>query len=197
MPTAAPAEPEKPALRGAGVVIVDPLDSAEDVRERLRQFVLEVRANVPPEMQREEVRRQVDALLSAPPAPGAPIPQLRIAFQPGMTAAQILSYMENTPSARASRAVCPLACPAAVLYSDGMHVHLTRPHGGPGDSVFALAFEGGSAEGGGVGQAAERRQSLLERYPIGADSRRPVGTVFGVGVYLGEPIIPESSRLPE
>jgi hypothetical protein len=192
-----PAAPEKPSLRGAGVVIVDPLDSPEEVRERLRQFVLEVRANVPPEKQREEVRRQVDALLSTPPGPDAQIPQISIVFQPGMTAAQILSYMDHTPSARASREVCPVACPVAALYRDGMHVHLTRPHGGAGDSVFALAFEGPAGASGGVEQAAERRQSLLERYPIGADARRPVGTIFGVGVFLGEAVAPESSRLPE
>jgi hypothetical protein len=197
-PDAAPPAPEadRAALRGVGVLIIDPLDSPDQVRERLRQFVMEARANVPPEQQREEVRRQVDALLSAPADPDAPLPQIRIVFQPGMTAARVLSYMENTPSARASRELCPASCPVTALYHDGMHVHLTRPYGGLGDSVFAISFEGGG-EAAAVAEAAARRRSLLERYPVGAGERRPIGTVFGVSVYLGEPIIPESSRVPE
>jgi hypothetical protein len=188
-----------PPLRGSGYLIVDPRDSHEKVRQRLRKFVHEVRSSVPPELGREETRRQVDAFLESDLMSDGDLPHLAMEFPPGVTHHNVITHLENTPSARESRHICPLSCPVEAMFKNGFHIHLTRPAGGPGDSVLALELYGGPDEGTSSHPHAAGyppRESLLDRYPLSDDGRVPIGQAFGVRIYLGEPVIPESSQLP-
>jgi len=191
-------ESEQP-LRGSGYLIVDPRDSQEQVRKRLSKFVLEVRSSMPPELSREEIRRQVDAFLESDLTSGEDLPQLAMEFPPGVTRDNLIAHLEDTPSARESRRVCPIACPVEAMFKNGFHIHLTRPAGGPGDSVLALELSGGphgTASSHPQTSGGPSRESLLDRYPVSDDGRVPIGQAFGVRIYLGEPVIPESLKLP-
>ncbi len=188
-------------LRGTGYLILDPRDAPDEVRARLSKFVLEVRLHS--DILPGELRRQVDAFLGSDFGGPEPLPNLPLLFPPGTSRDQVLSYLRNTRSARESELFCPRACPIEALFSDGFHIHLTRPTGSAGDSLFALEFTGGGASGaqtqelGAVVEgASKRKQSLLERYPTQTAGRKPVGKVFGVPIYLGEALTPESSQLP-
>lgn len=187
-------------LRASGYLILDHRDSQEMVKARLRKFIDEVRSSVPAELSREETRRQVDSFLESDLVSSEDLPQLDLEFAAGVTRDNLIAYLENTPSAQESRHICSLSCPVKSMFKSGFHIHLTRPAGGLGDSVFALELHGGRADHGpNPAQTSSsgleiERQSLLDRYPVADDGRKSVSRVFGVRIYLGEPVIPESSQ---
>ncbi|MEE8537499.1 MAG: hypothetical protein V3U86_06360 [Acidobacteriota bacterium] len=200
-------EPPQPArtaepLRGSGYLILDHRDSQETVKARFRKFVDEVRLSVPPELSREETRQQVDAFLESDLTSSEDLPHLDLEFAAGVTRENLIAYLENTASAQESRLICSLSCPVRAMFRNGFHIHLTRPAGGLGDSVFALELHGSRADHGPKPSQTStsgldiERHSLLDRYPVADDGRKPIGRVFGVRIYLGEPAIPESSQLP-
>ncbi len=184
-----------PVLRGSGIMILDPRDEPEEITRRFREFLIEARSGAPRPLGNEDMRRQIDALLAGPIEEDR-LPQLSLVFAPGVTRSTVLRTLEGTPSAAASREVCPRACPVAAMFSQGFHLHLTRAAGSLGDSILAIDLDAGR-EGAGeparLAEAQRRRQSLLERYPDLGPARRPVARLFGVGIFLGEPALPDSA----
>ena len=196
-----PARPIQEPLRGSGILLIDPRDREEDVKARLRLFVQEARATLPPEWRQEETHRQIDALLASGLPDPDHVPQLSFFLPPDVTADRVRGYIDNTPSARESRRVCPAACPLREMFASGFHIHLTRSAGGAGDSILAVEFAGAfsppsdaAAEAARFEEARHRQQNLLERYPEMGYERQPVGRLFGARVYLGEPLIPEEAQ---
>ncbi len=187
-------------LRASGYLILDHRDSQRMVKARLRKFIDEVRSSVPPGFSREETRRQVDTFLESDLESSEDLPHLNLEFAAGVTPDNLIAYLENTPSAQESRHLCSLSCPVKAMFKNGFHIHLTRPAGGLGDSVFALELRGARVGHGpnptqtSTSGLEVERQSLLDRYPVAADGRKPVGRMFGVRIYLGEAVIPESSQ---
>jgi hypothetical protein len=198
-----PARPLQEPLRGSGILIIDRRDREEDVKARLRLFVQEARARLPPEWRQEETRRQIDALLASDLPDPSHVPQLSFFLAPDVTADRVRGYIDNTPSARDSRRVCPAACPLRQMFANGFHIHLTRPAGGAGDSILAVEFAGAFsppsdavAEAARLEEARHRQLNLLERYPEMGYERQPAGHLFGARVYLGEPLTPEEAQPP-
>lgn len=191
---AANAEGENPYyLRGVGILILDPRDPPEAVKERLRQFLEQVRPNVPPELRQESNRRQLEALLEADWESGEELPQMELSFHPDMTVEMIQRFCESTPMARESAAVCPAACPLRALGPNTIHIHLTRPTGG-GDSI--IAFRLFNPDGSQPTTRKEREdqavamgQGMSDRYGEFGYERKPVTRLFGVGVVVGDPLV--------
>ena len=192
-----PSEAQNPQnlFRGIGILILDPRDSREVVKERIREFFSEVGDEIPGDPRRVEIRRQVDALLATG---GEEIPQVSFVFRQATTADMFREFLLESDSARESEEVCGITCPLRELYNDGVHIHLTKPAGEPGDTVIALRIDQPNGAGewtlnDRVAQALQLHRRSLRRYPELRHERKPIARVFGVQVFVGDPPAAEES----
>lgn len=193
-----PGRKEAGRLRGVGLLILDPRDPPERVKERLRLFLDQVRPNVPEALRQDSNREKLEALLAADWKPGENLPDLDLVFHPDMTVDQIHRYLEMTPVARESAAVCPAACPLRDPGGTTIHIHLTRPTDSGGDSIILLHLymSDGSepvASQDQIDATVEMGKGLTERYGDYGYDRRPLTRLFGVRVVAGEPMVDRDS----
>ena len=194
-------------LRGIGILILDPRDPPDLVKEKLRQFLDQVRPNVPDEYREEANRRQLEALLEADWRDGEALAQLDLVFHPGVTVEMIRDTVRATPVGTRSAEVCPAACPLRGHRPQAIHLHLTRGEEGAGDSIIAFRFFGGGNDGGDggqdpgrdarVSQALELGRGFVDNYGQYGYDRAPVTKVFGVGVVVGAPRVPPEWMAPD
>ncbi len=191
-------------LRGVGILILDPRDPPDLVKEQLRLFVEQLRPNVPEEYRQEANRLQLEALLEADWQDGQDLPQLDLVIHPDVTVDMIRDYFGATPIGLHSDAVCPAACPLRGHPAAVIHIHLTRSENGTGDSIIAFRFYGGAGEGNEVppqearmGHAFDLGRGFVEDYSLYGYDREPITKVFGVGVVVGEPRVPRDGRGPD
>jgi hypothetical protein len=193
-------EPDKDYyLRGVGLLILDPRDPPELVKERMRLFLEQVRPNVPAELRQESNRPQIDALLAGDWESGDELPQLDLSFHPDMTVDLIHQFVEITPVARESAGTCPVACPFRDHSGADIHIHLTRPTRGGGDSIiiFHLYNPDGSEPASRqqhINQTAAMGQGISDRYGDYGYDRKPMTKLFGVGVVVGDPLVGREMR---
>ena len=188
-------------LRGMGILILDPRDSPEVVKERLREFLDQIRPNIPPKYREESNRRQLEALLAADWESQQNLPQLDLQFHKDVLADMIHGFILTTPIAKESEKVCTTACPFREYYKNGVHIHLTRSVGGKGDSVIALHVYDPRRSTGlslmdQIDLTINLRDSLLAEYPDLGFDRKPVGKLFGLRVYIGDPKVKEEGMPP-
>ena len=181
-------------LRGVGLLILDPRDPPELVKERLRLFLEQVRPNVPAELRQESNRQPIEALLEADWESGDELPQLDLFFHPDMTVDLIHRFIEMTPVAMESTGSCPATCPLRDHSGATIHIHLTRPTAGGGDSIiiFHLYNPGGSEPATRqqhIDQAVAMGQGITDRYSDYGYDRKPKMKLFGVGVVVGDPLV--------
>jgi len=186
--------PQSP-LRGTGILILDPRDSRDVVKERIHKFFSEVGAEISRDLRQAEIKRQVDALLAAD---SEAVPQISLVFRQATTRDIFHGLLLEADSARESEEVCPITCPFRDLYKDGVHIHLTKPVGGPGDTVIALEIDGPSSSrqktlDDRLAEALQLRESWLERYPELRNKRKPIARMFGVQIFAGDPLAAEES----
>lgn len=192
---------KKHGLRGIGILILDPRDPPEVVKERLRKFLDQVRPNIPSKYREESNRRQLDALLAADWESNQDLPQLDLQFHKDATVDMIHGFILTTPIAKESEKVCTTACPFRDHYSSGVHIHLTRSVGGKGDSVIALhVFDPRESAGlslmDQIDLTINLRDSLLAEYSDLDLDRKPVAKLFGLRVYIGDPKVKEEGMPP-
>ena len=92
----------------------------------------------------------------------------------------------NSELALQSEKVCPEDCSFRDLDEDSLHIHLTKPAGGPGDTVLVLKIQESydSPEEARLAGALSLRPDWLKRR-AGEDGLRPAGVrVFGLRVTL-------------
>ena len=184
-------------MRGVAILVLDPLDDPEQVKERFRRLLDELRPSLPPGLHQEENRRQIDAVLAADWNSSSPLPQIDLVFPGEMTAEGLYRLILSTPMAQESREICPVSCPLRDLHGNGIHIHLTRPVGGPGDSILVVqVFEPRDTAQDSVGLALQLDERVKAWYPELGYRRKPIGKIFGVGVVVGNPKVGEEGMPP-
>ena len=179
-------------LRGTGILILDPRDSEEMVKERVRRFLFGSEGGILPEARQAEIEREVDALLTADRDTSNQLPQISFVFHRKITLKVFRNLVLESDLARQSEQVCPTACPFRALDDHGLHIHLTKPLGGHGDTVLALRIdesEGSPEEAlrDRLADAMDLRRDWMKRYSELGNEWKPVGRLFGVQVFLGDP----------
>ena len=113
-------------------------------------------------------------------------------FHRETTVAMLHQSLLTSDLVLASERVCPANCPFRDLDEDTLHIHLTKPTGGRGDSVFVLNLPNPDSPGG-------IREKLLERARVFRSSwakqnyeldegSKPGLRFIGLRVFLGEPL---------
>lgn len=184
-------------MRAVAILVLDPLDDPEQVKERFRQLLDELRPSLPPGLHREENRRQIDAVLAADWNSTSPLPRIDLVFPGEMTPEGLYRLILSTPIAQESREVCPVSCPLRDFQENGIHIHLTQPVGGPGDSILVVqVFEPQDTAQDPVGLALQLDETVKARYTELGYRRKPIGKIFGVGVVVGNPKVGEEGMPP-
>jgi hypothetical protein len=177
---------EQTQLRGTGFLIVDPRDSREQIKDRMRRFFSFEGWGVTPSEQRQtEIAREVDALFAADGAAPNESPEVSFEVHQRSSVKLFRVSLLSSEVVRQSEDVCPEDCLFRDLEVDSLHVHLTRPMGGLGDTVLVLKIRGAddSPAGSRVAAALPPLPEWLER--TRADGVRPGGVhIFGVRVTL-------------
>ena len=178
---------EQSQIRGTGFLHVDPLDSHEQIKDRMRKFfAFEGQDVIPSEQRQAEIARDVDALFVTDGATRNEFPP-EVSFEVRWSSSVDLFHASLLSSelARQSDEVCPSDCSFRDLDEDSMHIHLTKPTGGSGDTVLVLRFHGlfDSPEERRLADASSVRPDWLKRTLT--EGMRPPGIrVFGLRVTL-------------
>ena len=179
---------EQSQLRGTGFLIVDPRDSQEQIKDRMRRFFSFEGQDVTPSEQRQtEIAREVDALFATDGAAPEEFPEVSFEVRQRSSVDLFRVSLLSSELARQSDEVCPEDCSFRDLDGDSLHIHLTRPAGGPGDTVLVLRIQEpyDSPEESRLAGALPLRPDWLKR--THADGVRPAGVkLFGLRVTLAE-----------
>ena len=174
------------SLGGSGLLIVDPADSQDQIKARLRSFFSFEGQNVVPSEQRQaEIAREVDALFAADGAVSRGLPELSFEFRQETSAKLFRVSLLDSELARQSDDVCPEDCSFRDLEDDSLHIHLTKPAGGPGDTVLVLRIQEyyDTPDEARLAGALSFRRDWLKR--TGVDNLTPAGLrIFGLRVTL-------------
>ena len=177
---------EQSQLRGTGFLFVDPRDSQEQIKGRMRRFFsFEGQDGIPSEQRRLEIARDVDALFAADGAPPNEFLEMRFEVRRSSSVDLFRVSLLSSELARQSDEVCPRDCSFHDLDEDSFHIHLTKPTGGPGDTVLVLKIHESydSSEGSLLADALSVRPNWLKRTL--AEGMKPPGIrVFGMRVTL-------------
>ncbi len=129
-------------LRGSGLLIVDPHDSEDQIKIRLRSlFSFEGQDVIPSAQRQAEIAREVDALFAGDGAVSRELPEVSFEFRQKTSVALFRMSLLRSKLARQSDKVCPEDCSFRDLEEDSLHIHLTKPAGGPGDTVLVLKIQ--------------------------------------------------------
>lgn len=187
-------------LSGTGILILDPLDSPELIKERLRDYFLEVGTDAPMDRRHAETERELDSLFAADGEMSGELPQFTFEFHQDHTLQTLRESFLDSNLARQGEELCSATCRFRELDNDGgVHIHLTRPSEEPGGSVLAFWFKetDGTLEEARKGQqpdGLDQRLDWLERYSEPGSEPKPSARLFGVRVYVGNPT--RSTDLP-
>jgi len=177
---------EQSPLHGTGLLIVDPRDSQERIKDRMRSFFSFEGLDVSSSEQRQmEIAHKVDALFAADNATSNESPKVFFEFRQDTSLDSFRMSLLSSELARQSDEVCPEDCPFRDLDEDSLHVHLTAPTGGPGDTVLVLRIRKShdSPEGGRLVSALSLRRDWVKR--AHESGVRPAGVrLFGLRVTL-------------
>ena len=177
---------EQSQLRGTGFLIVDPRDSQEQIKDRMRRFFsFEGWGVTPSERRRAEIAREVDALFAADGAAPNEFPEVSFRVRQRSSVDLFRVSLMSSELGRQSDEVCPEDCLFRDLDEDSLHIHLTRPLGSLGDTVLVLRIREAydSPDGGRLASTLTPRPDWLKG--THADGARPAGArVFGVRVTL-------------
>ena len=192
-PAASSQAENKGKLRGTGMLILDPRDDLEKAKEQLRLLLEQIQSHIPERMRRQANRRQLDALLASDWSDPETLPELAFVFDDEMTAVLLHQFIVQTQVGKASEEYCQISCALEEIFDqEGVHIHLTRPSGGPGDTVLAVEFYD-SVGPEGISDAVleaevlEFRSQLRDNWEEFGYDREPIGRIFGVRVVVGDP----------
>ena len=173
-------------LHGTGLLIVDPRDSQEQIKDRMHRFFsFEGEDVLAPEQRKTEIAREVDALFADDGAAPKELPEITFEFRGNTSVDLFRVSLLSSELARQSDEMCPEGCRFRDLDEDWLHIHLTRPTGGPGDTVLLLNLQKsyGSPEEARLASALPLRHDRLKR--AHEDGVRPAGVrIFGLRVTL-------------
>ena len=185
--------PLRSQLSGTGILILDPIDSPELIKERLRNFLWEVGTGAPANRRHAEIERELGSLFAVDGGTSGELPQISFEFYRDPTLHMLRESLRDSDLARQGEELCSATCRFRELDNDGgVHIHLTRPSEEPGGSVLAFWFKetDGTPEEARKGQqpdGLDQRHDWLERYSELGSESKPAGRLFGVRVYVGNP----------
>ena len=185
--------PPRSQLSGTGILILDPLDSPELIRERLRNFFLEVGTGSRAKRRHAEIERELGSLFAVDGGTSGELPQISFKFYRAPTLHMVREFLRDSDLARQGEELCSPTCRLRDLDSDGgVHIHLTRPSEESSGSVLAFWFKetDGTPEEARKDQqpdGLDQRHDWLERYSELGSESKPAGRLFGVRVYVGNP----------
>lgn len=170
-------------LEGLGFLIADPRDSQGLIKDRIRALFSFDGSE--PERSRADTSETLDALLASDRTLPGGSPEVLFEFHAVDSIDGFRRNLLNSTLFRQSEQVCPQDCPFRDLDEDSLHIHLTKPAGGPGDSVLVLTLREFIAS-----QRPDHLANALSSSPewlkeAYVDGVRPAGVkVFGLRVTL-------------
>lgn len=127
------------ALRGSGLLIIDPRDSQDQIKTRLRRIFSFAGQDINTSKSRQtEIEREIAALFGDDTSVAEELPEVSFVFHRGASADAFRTSLLNSELVHQSDEVCPEDCVFRDSIEDSMHIHLTKPVGGPGDTVLVL-----------------------------------------------------------
>ena len=134
----------------------------------------------------------VDAFLASDWAASEELPQFSFFPRRETAADRFYESLREIDLVRQSEEVCPEGCLLRGLDGDALHIHLTKPLGGSGDTVLVLKFKepkdlpAQDWEEEALSNVLDLHREWTQQYSELPDERKPFGRLFGIQVFLGD-----------